>query len=312
MRHLDKKDFGNAPLQLLTKICIEHIEDAIINKDGKKYKNYNYRHIEVLNKLRAISLNKITINDNEIAKCFYCETKVEQGVTLQVEHFRPKDEVDKIDNNNNKHDGYYWLGYEWTNLLLSCPLCNQQGAKGNRFPVAWTRANEINPIKINSANEKYINRTYLLADKYPLIDEIPLLLNPEIDIPENFLTFDFNDLAKLNQIPEQYNKGFITIEILKLNRPKLKKDRQNILNKFINYLNLFQNKYLNSIHPIALLDEYYKNLIEEICKDIKKSQNIEEEYSLFGKFINDNFETFFAQFFKEPFRTKLIEIYNSL
>jgi hypothetical protein len=84
-------------------------------------------------------------------KCVYCEGNfilVEQG---DVEHYRPKKGVKDLSGEvvyisvagkREKHPGYYWLAYDYRNLLPSCSLCNRSG-KRNLFPVAdrfWAAA----------------------------------------------------------------------------------------------------------------------------------------------------------------------------
>jgi hypothetical protein len=80
-------------------------------------------------------------------KCAYCESKITPGFAWEVEHFRPKKSVAE----RPDHPGYYWLAYEWTNLLPSCTLCNQRrrdkprwgdcslagsGGKGDQSPLS--------------------------------------------------------------------------------------------------------------------------------------------------------------------------------
>ena len=72
-------------------------------------------------------------------KCAYCESYIVDFQHGDIEHFRPKkgvtDENDNVvfikDENGqqNPHPGYYWLAYDWTNLLLSCTACNQPSEK---------------------------------------------------------------------------------------------------------------------------------------------------------------------------------------
>src|SRR5215468_8122036 len=68
-------------------------------------------------------------------KCAYCEEKL-SGQPGDVEHFRPKGRVCDatfrqvfIDHprwgRNIAHPGYYWLAYDWDNLLPSCADCNR-------------------------------------------------------------------------------------------------------------------------------------------------------------------------------------------
>jgi uncharacterized protein (TIGR02646 family) len=82
-------------------------------------------------------------------KCAFCETPIGPGMHGDVEHFRPKGAVTEEDGSKAKyvddqgeereHPGYYWLAYDWRNLLLSCQLCNQPsaggGGKRNYFPL---------------------------------------------------------------------------------------------------------------------------------------------------------------------------------
>jgi hypothetical protein len=53
-------------------------------------------------------------------KCAYCESSYRAVVSIQVEHFRPKNRVD----GEASHPGYWWLAATWENLLPSCVHCN--------------------------------------------------------------------------------------------------------------------------------------------------------------------------------------------
>src|SRR5574341_1145443 len=63
-------------------------------------------------------------------KCAYCETLIAENHPGDIEHFRPKGRVtDSMgrqlmvqDENGEEypHPGYYWLAYDWKNLLLAC------------------------------------------------------------------------------------------------------------------------------------------------------------------------------------------------
>lgn len=67
-------------------------------------------------------------------KCAFCEAKIGHISYGDIEHFRPKGGVRQTSSSPLKTPGYYWLAYEWTNLLLSCQLCNQR-FKANHFPL---------------------------------------------------------------------------------------------------------------------------------------------------------------------------------
>ena len=57
-------------------------------------------------------------------KCAYCESKLTHVTYGDIEHFRPK---------GNPH--YRHLTFNWDNLLLSCPICNDAAHKGSHFPL---------------------------------------------------------------------------------------------------------------------------------------------------------------------------------
>src|SRR5215469_15345176 len=62
-------------------------------------------------------------------KCAYCESPVGHVAYGEVNHFRPKALVQE----DAAFPGYYWLAYEWSNLLLACRQCAL--SKRNRFPI---------------------------------------------------------------------------------------------------------------------------------------------------------------------------------
>jgi len=57
-------------------------------------------------------------------KCAYCESKITHITYGDIEHFRPKSDP-----------RYAHLIFEWENLLLSCPICNNPAHKGTKFPL---------------------------------------------------------------------------------------------------------------------------------------------------------------------------------
>ena len=116
-------------------------------------------------------------------KCAYCECPITDFQHGDVEHFRPKagvtDENDqpiliKDDQGNGvtnangtpkEHPGYYWLAYDWRNLIPACIKCNRPSKDGDvrfgkhsRFPVVGPHAQEPGdelsekPLLINPAN----------------------------------------------------------------------------------------------------------------------------------------------------------------
>lgn len=154
-------------------------------------------------------------------KCAYCEQTVSnnQNQPGDVEHFRPKGKVCNIDNEvvivrvgdeEVNHPGYYWLAYEWTNLLPSCAACNRRlkvphrsnsyTGKGMRFPVTSEYA-------VYPGEEAHENC---------------LLINPCAVDPAKHLEFD-KDTGVLNPISKS---GDVTEKILGLNQRNLPTERK--------------------------------------------------------------------------------------
>lgn len=55
-------------------------------------------------------------------KCAYCESRYDITGPVDIEHFRPKGEVE----GEPGHLGYWWLAGDWENLLPSCIDCNRR------------------------------------------------------------------------------------------------------------------------------------------------------------------------------------------
>jgi uncharacterized protein (TIGR02646 family) len=106
-------------------------------------------------------------------KCCYCERVRDLKRESDIEHYRPKAEVD----GDGTHPGYWWLAYEWENLFFSCRVCNQDFKK-NYFPVSTGTARPNGPGQpLESANR--------------------LLLHPCDDDPEDELAW----IVKQQSVP---------------------------------------------------------------------------------------------------------------
>jgi len=148
-------------------------------------------------------------------KCVYCETPMLDIFPGDVEHYRPKGKVTDekgnvifkkkndgtfiLDDDGNKilHPGYYWLAYEWTNLMPSCAYCNRPKkdfGKRSCFPVKGFNIFKVGDEKL----------------------EEPLLINP-IDEKEDIETHMSVDFDTGLLIPKT-TKGKMTIELLGLNK----------------------------------------------------------------------------------------------
>lgn len=128
-------------------------------------------------------------------KCAYCETFFRSTQPVDVEHYRPKGEVDRVES----HRGYWWLAMDWQNLLPSCIDCNRRRLQKIPSPRADGRPGLLE-------NGEFDRSKSLLTGKesaFPLIGgvvrammrgedleaERRLLLDPCRDDPDEHLVF---------------------------------------------------------------------------------------------------------------------------
>lgn len=169
-------------------------------------------------------------------KCCYCEQKREKKRDSDIEHFRPKTEIDGVGK-----PGYWWLAYDWDNLFISCKQCNQ-AFKGTQFPL----------LDRNRGNfEDGIDA------------ERPVLIEPIKDNPDNFIAFRWTsgrnepivdiDIVKPIGIDTE-DRGSGTIMICGLNRDYLNKERGGRTLFRLYFLSKYMNKFLNENNEEAIAD----------------------------------------------------------
>lgn len=247
-------------------------------------------------------------------KCAYCE----RIYKLDVEHYRPKAEV--RDEHNNKvrvidgagnlidHPGYYWLCYEWSNLIPACISCNREGGKNSKFPTIHHYEYQPDLIPPN------LNYVSCLVTGNPLSTEQPYLLNPEIDNPIDFFSFSIDPDKKGIRIDGKDidRRGEITSDICKLNRDEVRYDR--VLNviypirkSMLGYIKLYSSGRKNlSQFKISIED-----LIQKLHDDSKDEFL---DHTLLRKFIvanRLNFESIVIPFISKSVRNILLEAFTN-
>jgi hypothetical protein len=163
---------------------------------------------EILRDLRERFLVKVFHN-----KCAYCESMLNrQG---NVDHYRPRGAV-TVNRKRIIHPGYFWLVYEWDNLLLVCHDCNSghsefigdrcfsHPGKSMEFPITGER------VMCPSEDKATWTRD--------LRNESPLILNPYHDDPEDHIVFDDNGIPHAKEGSERGNE---TIKACHLDSIKL-------------------------------------------------------------------------------------------
>jgi hypothetical protein len=151
-------------------------------------------------------------------KCAYCEGDISAHSPQHAEHWRPKGKVTKLDEDGNervvirgdeRHPGYWWVAYDWRNLVPACDFCNTAGAKGTKFPIAGDYVFHPDEARDMSG----LNRI-----------EQPLLLHPygPYDPREHIGFYRDGTAYARNKSP----RGCWTIRVMDLNREALVNARQ--------------------------------------------------------------------------------------
>ncbi len=159
------------------------------------------------------SINRIykkTLSEEFHGKCAYCDRRLTTQLEGDVEHIRPKNRV--CDEHGTQirsarypdrdHPGYWWLAYDWENLVISCKECNTR-FKRDKFPVEGSHA--------ESEGET----------------DIGLLINHHEENPMDHFAINVTtgELVPLTQ------KGRVSAHVLSLNREQLRDERVFEFNK---------------------------------------------------------------------------------
>ena len=120
-------------------------------------------------------------------KCCYCEKDIDRSYN-DVEHYRPKTQ-------------YWWLAWDWSNLLFACPQCNRSNKRAS-FPLL-EESDRLQP------------------EQRPPGDEQPLLIDPAgTGDPLDSIEFVPQSIGRRTRwIPIERNRclrGRRTIEVLRL------------------------------------------------------------------------------------------------
>lgn len=188
-------------------------------------------------------------------KCCFCEAMVTHVAHGDVEHYRPKGGWIQ-DNEKLNQPGYYWLAYNWDNLLFSCQICNQSHKK-NFFPLADAAS----------------RATSHGAD---ITKETPLIINPALDDPEQHIAFKDDIPVGLDQ------RGKVTISKTGLDREPLNENRRGVLNPI-------RQIYILAKGNVNVPLEFKQLAKEMIMEHYNNAQNDHTEYAAMLRcFFNNN------------------------
>jgi hypothetical protein len=283
------RDHKNPPKILTGKGCQKKIKALLEGSTKRKFSKHYYANKSVRKTLYA------KYHD----KCAYCESAPGPTSELRIDHYRPKSEV----KGEPSHPGYYWLAYEWSNLLPACDKCNT--AKLSSFPIAPTGKRVMNPVVYDDGGQLKLNREECLVDSKTLKAEKPFLLHPEIDEPEKHL-----DFLPDGKIEGKSGRGKWTIKLCDLNREKLVLARKKVIDDFSNQiagllLDLIEFKKAEAREVIEFL-------LKKLLYILFKLREPANPYSRLGWFMFELFEEFFLMELGEKQQQFLREVYESV
>jgi uncharacterized protein (TIGR02646 family) len=242
---------------------------------------------------------KDTLNQLFGRKCAYCESSYKATAPMDVEHFRPKGEVEDEPN----HRGYWWLAANWQNLLPSCIDCNRR-RKHHVFVQGMT------PGQLAAAGEVLAGK----HDQFPITGvrafnegdnctlEEPLLIDPTTIDPSAHLTWSFDQNVSV-AVPVVANGrldpgGVATISAFALNRQGLVEARTEVLTALQALMGTIR-KTLSS--AAAKTDEVTQNEFIDIAVDliqrVRQFGDTSKEYSaVVNAFIRDQLDTLIEEY----------------
>jgi hypothetical protein len=212
-------------------------------------------------------------------KCWYTESK-QQGTDVDVDHYRPKNRVAELQNNDPQHYGYWWLAFELSNYRYSCIVANRRrrdietdivGGKADSFPIL----DEAHRVWDQNGN---------------IEDEQPILLDPCKLSDVRLITFRENGeaMARENETtkPRQFQRADVSIKYYNLNHSDFVRARillRDEMNDLLKNAKRFYNK-------LETGDATHDHAYETTIQRLRSFTNPNAEFSSFCLAYLENFK----------------------
>lgn len=273
-----------------TKVGVKETLAAIAYVNGgsstDSYEYKAYRHPQVKEALIKLFHGK----------CAYCESTFLHVYSGDVEHFRPKGEIQEAAPNTKP--GYYWLAANWNNLLLSCRNCNQKLTHALHGESVRRTMGKMNQFPLSDLT-RYVRR-----HDHPLgiQDEEPfrLLLNPCVDNPEDHL--EYGDQGVIKPKKDVYGngsiKGIASINVYVLQRVPLVLSREKSLINILAQIQRVKEAVINYDDSLASTETiktfYFEKILKRELERLHQFLKPEEPYvgmarQIIGGFLKENF-----------------------
>lgn len=294
------RNYRVKPAKLKETAVITEWETISLTANKVLIKNQNYADPYDTSKGRRSRVIDV-LDTWYFGKCAYCE----KGCKADVEHYRPAKAVKDLNNVDIPgHNGYYWLCYEWSNMLPACSNCNREGAKHSIF-TTFNSYQIVPSLKRNGSLNKgrcRISNSYLTVEQ-------PVLLNPEIDNPNNYFDFDIdpNNDGIIIVGKDINNRGRDTIDICLLNRYELVTQRHNLV--VLDFVESIHSSFISRKKGI-IDDNELKTEINQLFRSLyNKSLNNRIPFTLLRQYIvasPNNFKKIIIPYIEKPLQNTVI------
>jgi uncharacterized protein (TIGR02646 family) len=243
--------------ELTSQDLIDYDNDRLAFRRGiKEARKFSFDRSVYAHKTVKSSLEEI-----QNYKCCFCESKYKHVAFGDVEHFRPKAYVmyAEAEANLSVLPGYFWLAYDWSNLLVSCEICNRT-MKKNYFPLS-DPSERCDP------------------DGRDISAEEPIFINPSLVDPQEHIEF------KLNIPRGKSDSGKTTIEYLGLDRNELNEIRWTQLDLLLSLEYAFKVISDDNEEKETVRNHLFKQLREPICENGQYSLMIKQNFKEYIELI---------------------------
>ncbi|WP_286175126.1 HNH endonuclease [Enterobacter sp. Cy-643] len=231
-------------------------------------------------------------------KCAYCESFFSASAPVDIEHYRPKSAVSE----DATHPGYWWLAMDWDNLLPSCIDCNrkrkQQLVDGStELSVLLARQRQSRHSSGKKDSFPVVSGgARLLPENKNYATELPLLLNPYFDNPDEHIRFvSVGNPPVSLAIPVgegSIERGAASIHIYGLNRLGLVQDRTRYLRRlvFLGEMLISLGELVEEIEATPISDEIKESITRKLellmtwtGEEMKQMTAADQPYSVMAK-----------------------------
>ncbi|EDP95126.1 hypothetical protein KAOT1_06572 [Kordia algicida OT-1] len=231
-----------------------------------------------------------------IGKCAYCESDILVTYVGDIEHFRPKGEIEELKATGNSKPGYYWLAANWDNLLLSCRNCNQKSKQRTASDDRLNSLGKMNQFPLFDETK----RARSPEDNFQEEEKVRLLLNPCIEDPEEYFKYNINSGViqpkKQEEFPKQ--RALASVKVFGLQRVPLVHARAKKAVQILKQMTRVERRYKDLLRAIDDEADDIPDRQEELDWEIEELHsflNPTEEYlgmarQMIGEFMQKNFQ----------------------